>query len=351
MDVAYLDQNRREYEITKHVSLNSLDPLSVMRLKQTGDCFINLPETLFDLDHPGHFLRRLKSVGVTVPCVAGPYASVNVTLTQHGSTVRLRNTLSGGLYARQADDARFAESSGAVQSIVTSAAQNDSGLFETNLRDERYLPFEGQGAISAWRLELPKDFPAFDHDTISDVVLHLRFTAREGGESLRRQARNELTVLVNAAVSSAEQSGLARSFSLRHEFPSEWHRFLNPPAGATGDQILRLRIDKIRFPLLLQSRPITITRVSLFAKVRPGFTTAYNADTLKVSLQPGTTTATALTLTGWNGLLRSERAAGPLGEWTLTGWRDTGNGAHLRLDPNAVDDILLVCSYTVAAPA
>jgi len=36
--------------------------------------------------------------------------------------------------------------------------------------DERYLPFEGSGAVSQWRLELPTDVPQFDHDTISDVV-------------------------------------------------------------------------------------------------------------------------------------------------------------------------------------
>jgi hypothetical protein len=35
-----------------------------------------------------------------------------------------------------------------MQSIATSHAQNDSGMFELNFRDERYLPFEGAGAIS-----------------------------------------------------------------------------------------------------------------------------------------------------------------------------------------------------------
>jgi hypothetical protein len=29
------------------------------------------------------------------------------------------------------------------QSIATSNAQNDDGMFELNFRDERYLPFEG----------------------------------------------------------------------------------------------------------------------------------------------------------------------------------------------------------------
>ena len=60
------------------------------------------------------------------------------------------------VYAREdAEDDRFSDYFGSLQSIVTSSAQNDSGLFETNLRDERYLPFEDSGVISEWQLELP----------------------------------------------------------------------------------------------------------------------------------------------------------------------------------------------------
>ena len=64
--------------------------------------------------------------------------------------------------------------------MVTSSAQNDSGLFETSLRRTVSLPFEGAGAIGDWDIELPKNFRAFDYDTISDVILHLRFTAKTG---------------------------------------------------------------------------------------------------------------------------------------------------------------------------
>ena len=60
MEVAYIDQNQREYEITKHVSILQLDPLALAQLKQTGECFISIPEALFDLDFPGHYLRRIK---------------------------------------------------------------------------------------------------------------------------------------------------------------------------------------------------------------------------------------------------------------------------------------------------
>jgi hypothetical protein len=67
---------------------------------------------------------------------------------------------------------------GAVQSIVTSGGSNDSVMFEPNLRDERFLPFEGAGAESTWKLELPADFRQFDYYTISDAILHLRYTGR-----------------------------------------------------------------------------------------------------------------------------------------------------------------------------
>ena len=135
-------------------------------------------------------MRRMKSVSLSIPCVTGPYTGVNCTLTLVKGSVRHSNALRNGQYARDAesDDARFTDSYGAIQSIVTSSGQNDSGLFETNLRDERYLPFEGAGVISTWRIELPTAFRQFDYETISDVILHLRYTAREGGELLREQA-------------------------------------------------------------------------------------------------------------------------------------------------------------------
>ena len=52
MEKAYFDGNKREYEITKHISLALLDPIALLLLKQTGACFFNLPEALFDMDYP-----------------------------------------------------------------------------------------------------------------------------------------------------------------------------------------------------------------------------------------------------------------------------------------------------------
>jgi hypothetical protein len=352
MDVAYLDKNRREYEIAKHISLVTIDPISFVRLKETGECFITLPEALFDIDYPGHYMRRIKSVSISIPCVTGPYSSVNCTLTQLNSSIRHANTLSGGAYLRRTDDTRFSDSFGSIQSIVTSSGQNDSGLFEANLRDERYLPFEGQGAIGTWRIQLPMNFKSFDYATISDIVMHLRYTSREGGELLRQRSLDSLTTAVNAAAQSADQHGLARGFSLRHEIPSEWSRFLNPLAGVPGDQAMKLSIEKTRFPFLFQSTTIALSGIKLFVKIKPEFAATHNKDTLKISLQPGAAASvTPLPLTLWNGLLRAEiKPAGALGNWTLAAWLETG-GVHKHIDPHAIEDLVAVCGYTIATGA
>lgn len=59
LETAYLEQNRREFELTKHISLLLLDPLALVKLRETGRCFFRLPEEIFDLDYPGHYFRRI----------------------------------------------------------------------------------------------------------------------------------------------------------------------------------------------------------------------------------------------------------------------------------------------------
>jgi Tc toxin complex TcA C-terminal TcB-binding domain len=156
LEIAYLDQNLREYEISKSISLLLLDPSAFVCLKLTGQCTITLPEALFDMDYPGHYMRRVRNVSLTIPCVTGPYTSVNCTLTLLQSKIRLTNRKPSP-YAEKpvGSDDRFSYNCSVTESIATSTAQNDSGLFEVNFRDERYLPFEGAGLISQWQLSMP----------------------------------------------------------------------------------------------------------------------------------------------------------------------------------------------------
>jgi hypothetical protein len=273
MEMAYHDLNQREYELTKHVSLLQVNPLELLKLRTTGRCTVTLPEDLFDMDCPGHYFRRIKNVAVSIPCVTGPYTSVNCTLTLTKSSIR-KSSLLGDGYARvDAEDSRFSDYFGSLQSIVTSSGQNDSGLFETNLRDERYLPFEGSGAVSEWQLQLPanpsnKDPLQFDYDTISDVILHLRYTAREGGDLLR----NGAIAYLKDQIDAAQTVGSVRLLSLRHEFPSQWAKFKNVKiAGATTDAELILDIREEHFPYWSKGRLNAIEQIGFYLKNPAGF--------------------------------------------------------------------------------
>lgn len=261
MDMAYHDHNRREYELTKSISLRQLNPVALLQLKAIGSCEVTVPEWLFDLDCPGHYMRRIKNVQVTIPAVTGPYTSVNCTLSLLRSTLRRSSVLRNDTYARAIDeeDDRFIDYFGTVESIVTSHAREDGGMFETDLRDERFLPFEGAGAISTWRLELPEDFRQFDYDTISDVIIHLRYTARSGGSRLKQKASEQL----QQQVDEASESGLTRLFRLKHDFSTEWYQFSSRERSAGGDEKLALTftIEKGHFPYFVQSKELVINDI------------------------------------------------------------------------------------------
>jgi hypothetical protein len=269
MERSHLDTNCREYEITKHISLRLHFPLAFLALQTTGYCEIEVPEWMFDLDYPGHYMRRIKNVRITAPAVVGPYTGVHCRMTLLSSVTRVdprlveppepcceTDELHDG-YQPLPDDTRIVRLYAATEAIATSNAQNDPGLFELSFRDERYLPFEYSGAVSRWRIELPPENNQFDLASLSDLVVHLSYTAREGGEVLR-------TVANSAAQKRAPGAGL-RLFDFQHDFPDAWHRFQRP--DRTSPSLLTLSIGREHFPFLTGDRVPQITRLELFFEV------------------------------------------------------------------------------------
>jgi Tc toxin complex TcA C-terminal TcB-binding domain len=255
MEMAYHENNKRELELTKHISLRQLDPVALLELKTTGECSVTVPEWLYDLDCPGHYMRRIKYASVSIPAVVGSYTSVNCTVSLLNSSLRKSPLLKDGKYLRQgSEDDRFIDYKGAIQSMVTSNGQNDSGLFETNLRDERFLPFEGAGVEGKWKLDLPnpRGYPAFDYATITDVILHVRYTARQGLDATK------VTEALKGLFEEASQATLALAFNLRYEFATEWVKFVS---GAT-DFSVPIRRDY--FPYFVQGKEISITGLDIY---------------------------------------------------------------------------------------
>ncbi len=256
LDMAYLDKDIREFELTKHISLRQLAPEALLQLKAVGVCNIELPEWLFDLDNAGHYMRRIMNVAISIPAISGPYTNINCTLSLEDSKIRIDDSLLNGIM----DDSHFERYFSGTKSMVTSSGQNDSGLFEPNLRDERYLPFENAGVISNWKLELPNNpndpddisMRQFDYNTITDVVFHVRYCARQGQASFKNAAFQNLTSILNSV------PVMHRLFSLRHDFAGEWHQF------ETGDDNFKALIKKEYFNYLTQGKQIENLEIHLF---------------------------------------------------------------------------------------
>lgn len=93
----------------------------------------------------------------------------------------------------------------------------------------------------------------FDYATISDVILHLNYTAREEGGNFKNRAVNH----IKAFLADANREPLIRLFNLRHEFPNEWHQMKQ------NNFRLDLTLEKSKFPYLAQLRPININHLFL----------------------------------------------------------------------------------------
>ncbi len=352
LDIAYLERNKRELEIQKPISLATFNGEALQNLRETGECQFELPEVLFDLDFPGHYFRRIKAVRVTIPCVTGPHTSVSAKLNLVGSAYRKVSAVDADSYPfGGVDDERFVHDPIGIVGIATGRAQGDSGLFELNFRDERYLPFEGAGAISRWKLELPKEVRQFDYNTISDLVLELSYTARDGGGLAQEAANGAIRVGLNrilALAESAEQdpTGLVRVFSLKKEFPEILDRLLTQPASTA-----------VAMTILPEHFPFAVRRAGKNLKLLAGTGGSTNpvlAHVLPkagVPLGPTNLSLDSVTLKGVD--VDSELNLGKVtlskqNDTLLSGWNsETWTLRQSGMTTATIDDIVLSVKYTM----
>lgn len=177
MEMSYIDENERQYELTKNISLNKLNPVALELLKENGYCYISIPELLFDMDYHNNYFRRIKSVKISIKCEKEPYTTISCILTLSKNEYRVNEDVTNG-YIKTANDNRFVSAHVPTNSIQTSDGNYDDGMFEFNFNDERYLPFEGGGAISEWSIQLNSDYKQFDFESITDVIIHMDYTAK-----------------------------------------------------------------------------------------------------------------------------------------------------------------------------
>ena len=189
MEVAYLENDRNELEITRPVSLWELrnrqssndlnfpqDPL--MMLQDTGACEFTIPEKLFSLDFPNQYFRRIRDIRVEVVAsnYTGHYLNAQLSLIENKLDLKDSNKITNRI---------------GTQTMATSTAHKEAGKFDFRFGSDKFLPFEGAGAVdSKWSLTINgyKITGAGENKTgqilspgdIEDVIVHISYTARMG---------------------------------------------------------------------------------------------------------------------------------------------------------------------------
>lgn len=322
LEKQYMDTNERKPEIMQSFSLALLDVSQLIQLRQTGSCTIKIPELAFDMYYPGHYRRVIKSLRLSIPCVAGPYTNISARLTLLKGEIREQE----GEAIREIAIAKNT-------SISASNAQNDAGVFELHFNDERYLPFEGAGAISEWRIELPSAIRAFNYDTIPDVIMHLSYTALDGDRAAAESS------LQQALEDYATDNGLYRMFSMRHEFAAAFQQLMASPTQAT-----EFKIEEAHFPYFIQNKTPDITEVQILLKPTKGHNitlpTAFTLNTQQVTWDsnldvtlPGAANGTG-TIKGASLSL----SGSPFMKWAI---------AAAGLNMEDTEDILVLVKYSV----
>jgi len=259
MENAYLNNNIRRLEIKKTIALSQLSPLELYRLQTDGICTIELGEALFDLDFPGHYCRQVRALELRLLDTEGNIIpDGNVELIQVRNDLVLSADKAAVEYLLKPDgDAPLSirQNWQSRQQIALSNDGNPGGTFDeyVNLYDERYLPFEGTGAVSSWRLDVSKQSNAFDVGTIADVTMVVYYSALKGSKTFTEEVKKLMR-------KEAFASGLY--LDLANTFAGDWETFMACDAGSKT-QTLSFPIVAGDFPANLSGRTLMATDLQL----------------------------------------------------------------------------------------
>jgi|GEM_PF-6593695 len=248
LEKAYLDSDGREQQLSKDISLKELNPWAFLALQRDGVCVFDLNERLFDLDFPGHYCRRIKSISISLQVASSRTYSLQATLKQllnrivKTPDVNAVQFLLGEPDVPQPDAATVVMDYRANQQIAICRCDRDCGLFELKFDGDRYLPFEGTGAVSRWELRMPKATNRLDYTQVSDVIVHLNYTALNGDEAFTNQ-------LVKTEALRTYSGN--HSISLRQDFPEQWDQLATTHRS-------QLQLHESRFQVNLKPETLQI---------------------------------------------------------------------------------------------
>jgi hypothetical protein len=160
MQKSYFQNNTRWLEVEKTISLKIKNVEKWNEFIEQGILVFDITKSDLEVPVEGSNYYFTKTVSISIPAVIGPYQTFNGILRQTKNQTN--------------DDKASADYGKNNQRIIISKGINDSGMFALNYEDERYLPFEGTGAISSWEFKLSDKGKEF-RQKISDVIFNLKY--------------------------------------------------------------------------------------------------------------------------------------------------------------------------------
>lgn len=339
LDEQAFSSEQRLLNLSQSFSLAERGPLEFETFRRTGVLSFATPMAWFDEGFPGHYMRLIKRVRVSIIALIPPTAGIRASLINNG--------LSRVVTADPGNPTTVIQQGPQIAVLTSPAAA--SGVFELDMQSELLLPFEGGGVDTSWVLELPPSGNAFDFGSLMDVVVSIDYTALFSPDVREKVVRT----LPRTA------SGL-RTFSVRRDFPDVWYALANDPATAAAE--VALRLAPAQFPPAL--RDVAITELAVLARTLDGTACAFSV-TPKVNRASGG--RQGQTVSALAGLASSRQGAaadwaemlpGALPSagavWTFTFANDPAapSGAEFRqeLRDGLVDDIIVSFTYEASKP-
>jgi hypothetical protein len=128
------------------MALAQSDPVAFQLFRQTG--LLPFVATFHHLDQrfPGHYLRLIRGVKVSVIALIPPGIGIRATLSSLGTS---RVVLGDGRF----DVGTIRR---APESVALTSPLGATGLFELDAQPELMVPFESMGFDTAWELRMPR---------------------------------------------------------------------------------------------------------------------------------------------------------------------------------------------------
>ncbi len=338
-DIYQLDQyafntNKRKLPLSKTFSLASLAPAEFQRFRETGVMIFATPMEMFDRDFPGHYLRLIRRVRISVIALIPPTQGIHATLTSSG----LSRTVIGPDVFQTVSIRRDPEF------VALTSPANSTGMFELeSLQPDMLFPFEGNGVDSIWEFQMPRAANQFDYRTIANVLITIEYTALNSFDY-----RQQVIQTLNPNL-SAEQP-----FRFRNQFADQWYDLNNPDQTKTP---MKVKFQTFREDFPPNVETLKIQQVSLYFVGASQKTFELPITTLRFT-EHGNQGTGGGSATPIDGIISTRRGnAGswtamigkpPVGEWELI-LPNTEEVKKHFLDEE-IDDILFVITYAGRTP-